>query len=69
MTVNHLFGSNHFGGWRKYTPNEMVNNSNLPVHSTRRCVEVQMVVMALHMIIEELLTGSACVKYSDEGSA
>ena len=61
VVANDLFGRKHFGEWRKYTPNKEVNINNLPAHSNTRCVEVQMVAMLLHLIVEELITGSACV--------
>ena len=39
----------------------MANSENtkntLPAHSNRRHVEVQVEAMALHMIVEELITG------------
>ena len=51
----------------------MANSENtkntLPAHSNRRHVEVQVEAMALHMIVEELMTGEACAVYFNDSSA
>ena len=48
--------------------NETTKNT-LPAHSNIRRVEVQVEAMALHMIVEEIMTEEACVVYSNDDSA
>ena len=49
--------------------NSETTKKTLTSHSNRRRVEVQVEAMALHVIVEELMTGEACVVYSNDGSA
>ena len=55
--------------WKKYMVNTENTKNTLPAHTNGRRVEVQVEAMALHMIIEELMTGEACVVYFIDGSA
>ena len=67
--ANHLFGRTNYGEWKKHMTNSETTKNTLPAHSNRRRVEVQVEAMTLHMIVEELMTGEACVVYSNDGSA
>ena len=55
--------------WKKYIANSESTKNTLPAHSNRSRVEVQVEAMALHMIMEELMTGEAYVVYSNDCSA
>ena len=69
VVANHLFGQKKYVEWKKYMANTGNTKNTLPAHTNGRRVEVQVEAMALHMIIEELMTGEACVVYFIDGSA
>ena len=64
VVANYLCRRKEFGEWKQHVANEETTNNTLPAHSNRRRVEA----MALSLIIEELMSGSACVVYSNDGS-
>ena len=64
VVANYLFGRKEFGEWKQHVANEETTNNTLPAHSNRRRVEA----MALSLIVEELMSGSACVVYSNDES-
>ena len=61
VVANHLFGRMKFGEWKKHVANVETTNNTLPAHSNRRRVEVRAEAMALSLIVEEIMTGSACI--------
>ena len=67
VVANHLFGRKKYGELKKYMANSETTKNALPAHSNRRRVEVLVETMALHMVVEELMTGEACVVYSNDG--
>ena len=69
VVANHLFGEKKYREWKKYMANSETTKNTLPAHGHRRRVEAQVEAMELHMIVEELITGEACVVYSNDGSA
>ena len=69
VVANYLFGRKEFGEWKPYVQNSEATNNTLPAHSNRRRVEVQTEALALALIVEEIMSGTACVVYSNDGSA
>ena len=69
VVANHLFGRKKYGELKKYMANSETTKNALPAHSNRSRVEVLVETMALHMVVEELMTGEACVVYSNDGPA
>ena len=69
VVANQLFGRKKYGKLKKYMANSETTKNTLSVHSNRRRVEVLVETMALHMVVEELMRGEACVVYSNNGPA
>ena len=69
VVANHLFGRKKYGKLKKYIANSETTKNALSAHSNRRRVEVLVETMALHMVVEELMRGEACVIYSNDGPA
>ena len=66
--ANKLFGCEHFGEWKTYTPKGISDNNTLPAPSNTRRTETYMEDMALNCIVEEIMNGADnCVVYSNDG--
>ena len=59
VVANYLFGRKDFGEWKQYVPNEETTNNTMPTHSNRRRVEVRTEALALSLIVEDIMSGSA----------
>ena len=69
VVANHLLGQKKYGEQKKYMANCKTIKNTLPAHSNARRVEVQVEAVVLHMTVQKLMTGEACVVYSNDGLA